>query len=552
MTQTIVIVGGVAGGASAAARARRLSESANIIVFERDSFISFANCGLPYHIGGTIEDRDKLLVQTPQSMKARFNLDIRIETEVLSIQPNDMTVTVRERHSKKEYTQAYDQLILSPGARAFVPPFPGADHPLVFTLRNIPDMDKIILKIAHDLPKTATVLGGGFIGLEMAEALVQRGIKTTLVELSNQVMAPVDPEMATPLHQEMRAHGVNLLLGVGVTAIADADQGARLQLSNGGHIDTDMVVMAIGVRPETSLAQAAGITLGARGGILVDDQMRTSAPNIYAVGDAIEVKDLVSGEAALVPLAGPANRQGRIAADVIFGRNSRYQDTQGTAICKVFDQTVAVTGLNEKRLKQLGRKFEMVYAHAADHANYYPGAEQISLKLLFDPSSGVILGAQALGKQGVDKRIDVIATMIRASMTVYDMASAELSYAPPYGSAKDIINQAGFIASNVMEGEHLICQPQQALDCADDPLLVDVREPSEIGRMGTIDNAINIPLPTLRDQLAQLPKDRPILVFCAVGLRGYVAFRILSQLGYQVRNLTGGYTSYLMVDRIGR
>jgi NADPH-dependent 2,4-dienoyl-CoA reductase/sulfur reductase-like enzyme/rhodanese-related sulfurtransferase len=552
MTQTIVIVGGVAGGASAAARARRLSESANIIVFERDSFISFANCGLPYHIGGTIEDRDKLLVQTPQSMKARFNLDIRIETEVLSIQPNDMTVTVRERHSKKEYTQAYDQLILSPGARAFVPPFPGADHPLVFTLRNIPDMDKIILKIAHDLPKTATVLGGGFIGLEMAEALVQRGIKTTLVELSNQVMAPVDPEMATPLHQEMRAHGVNLLLGVGVTAIADADQGARLQLSNGSHIDTDMVVMAIGVRPETSLAQAAGITLGARGGILVDDQMRTSAPNIYAVGDAIEVKDLVSGEAALVPLAGPANRQGRIAADVIFGRNSRYQDTQGTAICKVFDQTVAVTGLNEKRLKQLGRKFEMVYAHAADHANYYPGAEQISLKLLFDPSSGVILGAQALGKQGVDKRIDVIATMIRASMTVYDMASAELSYAPPYGSAKDIINQAGFIASNVMEGEHLICQPQQALDCADDPLLVDVREPSEIGRMGTIDNAINIPLPTLRDQLAQLPKDRPILVFCAVGLRGYVAFRILSQLGYQVRNLTGGYTSYLMVDRIGR
>jgi NADPH-dependent 2,4-dienoyl-CoA reductase/sulfur reductase-like enzyme/rhodanese-related sulfurtransferase len=552
MTQTIVIVGGVAGGASAAARARRLSESANIIVFERDSFISFANCGLPYHIGGTIEDRDKLLVQTPQSMKARFNLDIRIETEVLSIQPNDMTVTVRERHSKKEYTQAYDQLILSPGARAFVPPFPGADHPLVFTLRNIPDMDKIILKIAHDLPKTATVLGGGFIGLEMAEALVQRGIKTTLVELSNQVMAPVDPEMATPLHQEMRAHGVNLLLGVGVTAIADADQGARLQLSNGSHIDTDMVVMAIGVRPETSLAQAAGITLGARGGILVDDQMRTSAHNIYAVGDAIEVKDLVSGEAALVPLAGPANRQGRIAADVIFGRNSRYQDTQGTAICKVFDQTVAVTGLNEKRLKQLGRKFEMVYAHAADHANYYPGAEQISLKLLFDPSSGVILGAQALGKQGVDKRIDVIATMIRASMTVYDMASAELSYAPPYGSAKDIINQAGFIASNVMEGEHLICQPQQALDCADDPLLVDVREPSEIGRMGTIDNAINIPLPTLRDQLAQLPKDRPILVFCAVGLRGYVAFRILSQLGYQVRNLTGGYTSYLMVDRIGR
>lgn len=552
MTQTIVIVGGVAGGASAAARARRLSETADIILFERDSFISFANCGLPYHIGGTIEDRDKLLVQTPQTMKARFNLDVRIETEVLSIDTVAKTVTVRERQSNREYSQHYDQLVLSPGARAFVPPFPGADHPLVYTLRNIPDMDKIIQKIDNDLPKTAAVLGGGFIGLEMAEALAQRGIKTTMIELSNQVMAPVDAEMATPLHQEIRAHGVTLTLGAGVTAIASKDAGVTLSLSNNSHIDVDMVVMAIGVRPETSLASAAGIALGSRGGILVDDQMRTSEPDVYAVGDAIEVKDLVSGEPALVPLAGPANRQGRIAADVIFGRDSRYQDTQGTAICKVFDQTVAVTGLNEKRLKQLGLRFEKIYAHAANHANYYPGAEQISLKLLFDPVSGAILGAQALGKQGVDKRIDVIATMIRAKMTVYDMASAELSYAPPYGSAKDIINQAGFIASNVIEGEHRICQPEQALACVDDPLLVDVREPSEIGRLGTIPNAINIPLPTLRDQLSQLPKDRPILVFCAVGLRGYVAFRILHQLGYPVRNLTGGYTSYLMTERIGK
>ncbi len=552
MTQTLVIVGGVAGGASAAARARRLSETADIILFERDSFISFANCGLPYHIGGTIEDRDKLLVQTPQSMKDRFNLDVRIETEVLSINTQDKTVTVHNRRLNTDYVQKYDQLVLSPGARAFVPPFPGADHPLVYTLRNIPDMDKIIQKIDQDLPKTAAVLGGGFIGLEMAEALIQRGIKTSMIELSNQVMAPVDAEMATPLHQELRAHGVALTLGAGVTAIASKGTGVCLSLSNNTELDVDMVVMAIGVRPETSLASAAGIALGSRGGILVDDQMRTSVADVYAVGDAIEVRDLVSGEPSLVPLAGPANRQGRIAADVIFGRDSRYQDTQGTAICKVFDQTVAVTGLNEKRLKQLGLQYEKIYAHAADHANYYPGAEQINLKLLFDPISGAILGAQALGKQGIDKRIDVIATMIRANMTVYDMASAELSYAPPYGSAKDIINQAGFVASNVIEGEHLICHPEEALACGDDPLLVDVREPCEIGRLGTIPNALNIPLPTLRDQLSQLPKDCPILVFCAVGLRGYVAFRILHQLGYQVRNLTGGYTSYLMTERIGK
>lgn len=551
MSQKIVIVGGVAGGASAAARARRLSETAEIIIFERDRFISFANCGLPYHIGGEIEERDALLVQTPQSMKERFNLDVRIETEVLSIDADTKKVFVKELTSGKEYFQDYDQLILSPGARAFVPPFSGADHKLVYTLRNIPDMDKIIQKINLDAPKKAVVLGGGFIGIEMAEALIHQGIETTLVELSNQIMAPIDPEMAPPLHQELRSKGVNLKLNQAVESIESKDRGISLSLTSGEAITADLAIMAIGVRPETTLALQVGIKTGKRGGILVDDQMKTSIPNIYAVGDAIEVQELVSGDATLVPLAGPANRQGRIAADVIFGKNSRYKHTQGTAICKVFDQTVAVTGLNEKRLKQLGRRFEKVYVHAADHATYYPGATQISLKLLFDPENGTILGAQATGKKGVDKRIDVIATMLRAKLTVFDMEEAELSYAPPYGSAKDVINQAGFVASNVIRGDHEICQPEKAIACTDDPLLLDVRNPSEIGTLGTIEGSTNIPLPMLRERLAELPKDRPIMVFCAVGLRGYVAYRMLKQNGYSVKNLTGGYTSYQMVERIG-
>ena len=552
MAKKVIIVGGVAGGASAAARARRLSEQAEIIMFERDRFISFANCGLPYHIGGEIQDRDALLVQTPESMTARFNLDIRIQTEVISIDPVAQVVTARELSSGREYQESYDDLILSPGARPFIPPIPGIDHEKVFTLRNIPDMDRIIRTINIDAPQSAVVIGGGFIGVEMAEALIHRGIETTLIELSNQLMAPVDAEMAVPLHEEMRRHGVRLKLRQSVEQVESADGAMKLTLKDGKTMETDMLILAIGVKPDTTLATSAGLAIGPRGGIQVDDQMKTSVEHIYAVGDAIEVKDFISTEQVLIPLAGPANRQGRIAADNIFGRQSNYAHTQGTAICKVFDYAVAATGNNEKALKRRGANYEKVYVHGADHAGYYPGAKTISFKLLFDPKDGRILGAQAVGEAGVDKRIDVMATMIRAGQTVFDMEEAELCYAPPFGSAKDVINQAGFVASNVIRGDHRICQPDAAQQCSGDCFILDVRNANEISALGEIEGAMNIPLPVLREQLDRLPKDKEILVYCAVGLRGYVAYRLLSQHGFKVSNMTGGYRTYQMFERIGR
>jgi NADPH-dependent 2,4-dienoyl-CoA reductase/sulfur reductase-like enzyme/rhodanese-related sulfurtransferase len=551
MTKKIVIVGGVAGGASAAARARRLSEDAEIIVFERDSFISFANCGLPYHIGGEIKDRNALLVQTPESMKARFNLDIRIQSEVIAIDTTNQTVTVRALVGGRQYTETYDELILSPGAVPIVPPIDGIDSSSVFTLRNIPDMDKIIRKINVESPRSAVVVGGGYIGIEMAEALIHRGIETTMVELANQIMPPVDPEMAVPLHQEMRRHGVRLQLNDAVEAIDETDQGIQLSMRSGANIATDMVILAIGVRPESSLAKMAGIALGDQGGIKVDSHMRTSAAHVWAVGDAIQVNDFVTGIAAQIPLAGPANRQGRIAADNIFGHPSAYKDTLGTGICKVFELSAASTGANEKLLKAQAISYEKIYVHGADHAGYYPGATQIHLKLIFNREDGRILGAQAIGAKGVDKRIDVLATAIRGNMTVYDLEEFELCYAPPFGSAKDVINQAGFVASNVCRGEHDICQASNVLDCADDVVLIDVRNPTEIGVLGTIEEALNIPVNNLRDNLEHIPKDKTLVVFCAVGLRGYVAYCMLKHLGYKVRNLTGGYTTYQMVKRIG-
>ncbi|WP_428244065.1 FAD-dependent oxidoreductase [Gynuella sp.] len=552
MARKLIIIGGVAGGASAAARARRLSEEAEIIIFERDRFISFANCGLPYHIGGEIKERDALLVQTPESMNARFNLDIRIQTEILAIDPVQQTVQARELNSGREYQESYDDLILSPGARPFVPPIPGIPNDKTFTLRNIPDMDRIIRTIHMDAPKSAVVIGGGFIGVEMAEALVQQNIETSLIELSNQIMAPVDPEMAVPLHEELRRHGVRLMLGQSVESMDVQDNALHLTLQNGNTVTTDLLILAIGVKPDTTLANNAGLEIGPRGGILVNERMETSVPHIYAVGDAIEVKDFISQEPALVPLAGPANRQGRIAADNIFGRQSQYGNTQGTAICKVFNYAVAATGSNEKALRRRGARYEKIYVHGADHATYYPGAKTIAFKLLFDPNDGRILGAQAVGEKGVDKRIDVMATMIRAGMTVFDMEEAELCYAPPFGSAKDVINQAGFVASNVIRGDHLICQPGELMDNAQDMLILDVRNADEVSACGEIEHAVNIPLPTLRQQLDQLPKDRTIVVYCAVGLRGYVAYRMLCQHGFKVKNLTGGYRSYQMFKHIGR
>lgn len=539
----ILIVGGVAGGASAAARARRLSESAEIVMFERGEHISFANCGLPYHIGGTIAQRERLLVQTPAAMKKRFNIDVRTRTEAVSINPAGRELTVRDLQTGQQRVETYDALILSPGAEPIRPKIPGMDSPGVFTLRTLGDMDAIKAVVDSAKPSRAVVVGGGYIGLEMAEALRARKLDVTLVELAGQAFGPIDPEMASLVHRQLRLHGVDLRLGASVTAIESADGQFHVRLSNGQAVPCGLVIMAIGVRPEVALARQAGLKLGVTGGIAVDEHMRTSDANIYAVGDAVEVTDYVSGQAALIPLAGPANRQGRIAADNVFGRGSTYKRTQGTAICKVFDIAVGMTGQSEKALKKAGASHEKVYVHSASHASYYPGASPIALKLLFDPQTGKILGTQAIGADGVDKRIDVLAVAIRAGMTVYDLADLELSYAPPYGSAKDVVNYAGFVAANVLRGDVKICHTPDMLSPRAEQLLLDVRTVEEV-RAGTIPGAMNVPLDELRSRLGELPRDKELLVFCQAGLRGYVACRVLSQNGFACRNLSGGYLTF--------
>lgn len=557
-TKKIVIVGGVAGGASAAARARRLSEDAEIILFERGPYISFANCGLPYHIGGEIEDREALLVQTPDSFLNRFNVDVRVHSEVVRINRQDKTVTVRNCLDLSESVESYDKLLLSPGAAPVIPPIDGIDNPLIFSLRNIPDMDNILSAIAENKPRHATVIGGGFIGLEMMEAFHHRGIKTSLVELSDQVMAPVDPEMAAFLHQEIEGKGIDLRLGVALEGIQfypavgeDKGEGKTghlsLMLSDGSTIETELLIMAVGVRPETLLAREAGLTLGPLGGIATDAHMQTSDPDIYAVGDATEASCFITGKPTLVPLAGPANRQGRIAADNMLGRHEAYQGTQGTAICKVFDLAVAATGKSEKVLKREKVDYEKVYVHGESHASYYPGAETVSLKLVFDRSTGKVLGAQALGKEGIDKRIDVIAVAIRAGMTVEQLQHLELTYAPPFGSAKDVINQAAFVATNVLKKD-LVAIHYDALNSLpdDDYLLLDVRDPGELVEQGVIAGAVNIPLDQLRGRLEELPRDKMIVVYCQIGLRAYVAFRQLVNNGFKAVNLAGGYKTWLM------
>ncbi|MDF7800973.1 FAD-dependent oxidoreductase [Pontiellaceae bacterium B1224] len=543
-TKKLLIVGGVAGGASAAARARRLDENAEIILFERGPDISFANCGLPYHIGGTITEREKLLVTTPAAMVSKFNLDVRTLSEVTSIDRDKKEVTIRNLKTGEEYTEAYDNLILSPGAAPIRPPIPGIDNPNVLTLRNLEDMDRIIQVLENK--KSTAVIGGGYIGLEMAEALREKKYETTLIELAPQVMGPADPEMATVLHQELRLFGVNLKLETSVTAFEETANGVDLILSDGDRLHVDIAVLAIGVKPEATLAVAAGLELGVTGGIKVNDHMVTSDPAIYAVGDAIEVTDFSTHQPALIPLAGPANRQGRIAADNIFGRDSAYKNTQGTAICKVFNMAIGMTGLSEKMAKRQGIAYEKVYVHPASHASYYPGSHPISLKLLFDPTTGKVLGAQAVGADGVDKRIDVIAVAIRAGLTVYDLEEMELTYAPPFGSAKDAVNYAGFVAANLLNGDAAIFHVEEALKPADHQKLLDVRDPEEV-ESGTIPGAKNIPLGQLREKLADLSKDREYLIFCQVGLRGYLACRILNQNGFKCRNLTGGYKTYMMV-----
>jgi len=524
----IVIVGGVAGGASAAARARRLSEDAEIVIFERGEHISFANCGLPYHIGGAITERERLLVQTPEGMQNRFRVDVRTRCEVLRVDREARQVTVRNLETGEEGTEPYDVLILSPGAEPLRPPIPGVDCPGVFTLRNLRDTDAIIEAVAKAEPRHAVVVGGGYIGLEMAEALRERDLGVTLVELEKQVFLAADPEMVAPVHQQLEMHGVDLRLGTSITTIREEEGHLNAILSTGESVPAGLVVLAVGIRPEVQLARAAGLEIGHTGGILVDEHMRSSDPNVFAVGDAVEVTHLVGAHKVLLPLAGPANRQGRIAADNALGRESVYYGSQGTAICKVFDLAIGMTGLSERSLKKAG---------------VYPGAKQLSLKLLFDPDSGQVFGAQAVGAEGIDKRIDVIAVAIRAGLTVRDLAEQELSYAPPYGSAKDPVNYAGFVATNVLNGDARLCHVEDAIAPGDNQLLLDVREPAEV-EAGTIPGAISIPVDKLRQRLGDLPQGKEVLAFCQVGLRGYLACRILSQNGFACRNLTGGYKTY--------
>ncbi|EJL6467160.1 TPA: FAD-dependent oxidoreductase [Vibrio cholerae] len=559
----IVIIGGVAGGASAAARARRLSEDAEIIMFERGPYVSFANCGLPYHIGGDIKERSNLLLQTPESFLARFNVDVRTMNEVLRINRAVKTITVRNLLDQSEYDENYDFLLLSPGAGPVIPPIPGIQNPLTHSLRNIPDMDKIIQTLQMNKPEHATVVGGGFIGLEMMEAFHHLGIKTTLIEMADQVMTPVDREMAGFAHAEIRAKGIDLRLGAALKSVEyrpaatlpSAESGESLEhkhvegeldlvLSNGDTLTTDILIMAIGVRPETKLASEAGLQLGELGGIWVNEQMQTSDPAIYAVGDAVEEKDFVTGKQTLVPLAGPANRQGRMAADNMLGRNESYQGTQGTAICKIFDLAVASTGKNEKQLKREGIAYEKVYVHTASHASYYPGAEVVSFKMLFDPQTGKIFGAQAVGKDGIDKRIDVMAVAQRAGMTVEQLQHLELTYAPPFGSAKDVINQAAFVATNLIKGDAKAIHFDEIDNLTDEQVLLDVRNPMELQNMGYLPGAINIPVDQLRQRMNELPKDKEIVIYCQVGLRGNVAYRQLVNNGFKARNLIGGYRTY--------
>ncbi len=543
MSKKIVIVGGVAGGASAAARLRRLDETANIILFEREEHVSFANCGLPYYIGDVIEEREKLLVQTVDGMSKRFNLDIRNFSEVTRIHRDRQTISVTNVQTKETYEESYDVLILSPGAQPIVPPIPGIDEAKnIFTLRNIPDTDQIKAFIHQHQPEKAAVIGGGFIGLEMAENLVEKGLKVTLIEMQNQVMAPLDYEMAAIVHNHLREKGVQLILEDGVTSFAD--QGEVIVLSSGEKVKTDMTLMSIGVKPENKLALDAGLNVGERGGIQVNDFLQTNDESIYAIGDVIEVKDYVSEQPAMIPLAGPANHQGRIVANNIYGKKERYKGTLGTSVAKVFDLTVATTGNNEKLLKQQRKAYDVLHIHPASHAGYYPNAHPIALKVIFSKATGEIFGAQAVGMDGVDKRIDVIATAILGKLTVYQLADLELAYAPPYSSAKDPVNMAGYVAENMKENRVETVQWHEIDQLVHDGgVLIDVRGPNGFAT-GSIPGSINIPLNDIRDRMNEIPKDKTIYVTCRSGIDAYIATRILKENGYKAKNVDGAWLTY--------
>lgn len=542
----LLIIGGVAGGASAAARSRRLSEDAHIILFERGPDVSFANCGLPYYLGGEIAERKKLLVTTPEMLRTRFKLDVRTLSSVEAIDRTAKKVRVRDLASGREYEEAYDKLILATGAAPFRPSIPGIDLPGVFTLRTLHDTDLIKERMDRGV-KQAVLLGGGFISLELAENFVRRGISTTVVEKNDQILAPFDKEMTTPIVQKLAEHGVTLLLGQSADALEQTADDLDVCLNSGQRLPAQLVVFGVGVRPENKLAVDAGLTVGPRGGIRVNEFLQTGDPDIYAVGDAIEVKDVLSGDPIQVPLAGPANRQGRIAADNIFGRSIRYRGTQGTAIVGVFDRTAAMTGASEKALRRANRPFRKVYIHPMHHAGYYPGAEAMTLKLLFDPATGRVLGAQAVGGAGVDKRIDVLAVAIQAGMTVFDLEEMELAYAPQYGSAKDPVNMAGFVAAGLLKDDHPQVDVESVLEAPPDrrPIVLDVRTPLEFSA-GHLPGAVNIPVDELRSRMNELARDRDIAAYCLVGQRGYLATRILRQAGLMASNIGGGYKTYIL------
>ena len=540
----VLIVGGVAGGASAAARLRRLDENAEIIMFERGAYISFANCGLPYYIGGEIKEKSALTLQTPASFQARFRVEVRILQEVTAINIEEKNVTVKNLATGEIYTESYDKLLLSPGAAPIVPKLDGADSDKVFTLRNIPDTCKIKDYIERQMPQSAVIVGGGYIGIEMAENLKNAGLDVTLVEMADHVIAPLDFDMACDVHNHLKKKGVQLWLGSAVQGIYEEDHKLSVRLNN-AEIKTDMLIMAVGVRPESEIAKTAGLLVNERGAIVVNEFMQTSEESIYAVGDAVQVVDFVSGQKSFIPLAGPANKHGRIAADHICGLNSKFEGTQGSAILKVFDMTVAMTGINEKTAKQLGYDYDKSFTYSASHAGYYPGATNMSMKIIFDKKDGNILGAQIVGYEGVDKRCDVLATAIRAGMTAYDLTKLELCYAPPFSSAKDPVNMAGFVIENLLtqKVKNFHWSEVASLPRDGSVILLDTRTPWEYQK-GHIDGCINIQVDELRGRIKELDQSKKVYIVCQIGLRGYLAARILVQNGFDAYNLSGGYRLY--------
>ncbi len=544
----IVIVGGVAGGATAAARIRRLDETAEVVVFERSGYVSYANCGLPYYVGGTIQDAGELTLQTPESFWERFRIRMQVRHEVRAIHPERKTVTVCALDTGEEFEEPYDKLLLSPGAMPTKLRLAGGDSDRVFTLRTVEDTLAIHTFIKEQAPKTAVLAGGGFISLELAENLRKRGLEVTIVQLDPQLLLPLDPEMAAFLHGEMRRNGVRLLLSHTVEGFQPRANGVQVLLKDADPIQADLVVMAIGVTPDTHLAKEAGLELGVRGSIVVNDRMETSVPDIYAVGDAVQVRQLVSGQETLVSLAGPANKQGRIAADNICGLDSRYTGALGSSVLKAFDLTVAATGLNESAAKKAGIPCDKVYLSPASHAGYYPGGTVMTMKVLFQPETFRLLGAQIVGYDGVDKRIDVLATAIRAGLTGPELAELDLAYAPPYSSAKDPVNMAGYMMENLRRGllKQFFLEDADALPRDGSVTLLDARTPQEFSG-GTMEGFVNIPLDELRDRLDEIPRGKPVYVLCQSGLRSYLACRILSQRGYECRNFSGGYRLYQTV-----